>query len=119
MLVRCTVYGKPRTKKNHGEIVMRGRYPKLLPSHPWRLWCATCRIESVGDVPIGEPVNMAANFYRDANRGDLMGYIDGLADLLEKHGILENDKWIKSLDGCRLHVDKKNPRVDVEFEVFK
>lgn len=50
---------------------------------------------------------------RDADRGDLVGYLQGLADLLEKRGVVANDKWIQSWDGSRLAKDKANPRVEL------
>ena len=68
-----------------------------------------------GCVPIDTPHNIAAVFYRDANRGDAVGYYQGLADLLEKFGIVSNDKWLVSWDGSRLRKDKLNPRVEVEL----
>ncbi len=40
---------------------------------------------------------------------------EGLADILEAAGIVEDDKWIVSWDGSRLEVDHKRPRVEVEL----
>src|SRR3990167_9800113 len=55
--------------------------------------------------PLTESVNCRALFYRDANRGDFIGYAQGLADLLEKRGVLTNDVCLVSWDGSRLLVD--------------
>ena len=63
--------------------------------------------------PIAASVSCSAIFYRDADRGDLVGYMQGLADLLEKRGILKNDRQIVSWDGSRLALDRDNPRVEV------
>ena len=63
--------------------------------------------------PIARPVNCAALFYRDALRGDAVGFYQGLADVLEKAGIVENDKFIVSWDGSRLRKDAARPRVEL------
>lgn len=58
-------------------------------------------------------LNCAAIFYRDANRGDAVGYYQGLADALESAGVLSDDKWIMQWDGTRLAKDAKRPRIEV------
>jgi hypothetical protein len=55
-------------------------------------------------------------FYRDAERGDAVGYYQGLADLLEKRGVVANDRLIMSWDGSRLLKDSANPRVELTLE---
>lgn len=64
-------------------------------------------------VPLAVPVNCAAVFYRDANRGDLFGYLQGLGDFLQKWGIIEDDVLIRTSDGSRLDKDASRPRVEV------
>lgn len=136
--LRITFEGAPRTKKNHGRVVhARGR-PLHLPSEAYSAWCdaASPRITAAmrrifaGDIGalvagvdvkcntrlrgfIDYPVNCAALFYRDANRGDAVGYYQGLADLLEAAGVVKNDKWIVSWDGSRLFKDAARPRVEL------
>ena len=73
-----------------------------------------------GDEPVVDsPHNCRALFYRDAARGDAVGYYQGLADLLEKRGVISNDKWLVSWDGSRLEIDKENPRVEVTLTVWE
>lgn len=62
---------------------------------------------------LAQPLNCAAIFYRDANRGDAVGYYQWLADALESAGVLSNDKWIVQWDGSRLAKDAKRPRIEV------
>lgn len=64
-------------------------------------------------APLAFEMNMEATYYRDANRGDLMGYHDGLADFLQFWGIITNDVLIRTTDGSRLSKDAENPRVEV------
>lgn len=128
--VSLRVVGAPRTKKNHGTVVWRMRKGKRhkyhVPSAAWSKWVVTAHI--VGNhgegcdeyewPPIGhtlpaQPYNCAAVIYRDADRGDTVGYMQGLADLLEKRGVLVDDKHIRTWDGTRLEIDPKNPRVEL------
>ncbi len=115
-----TIPGKPRTKKNSGRIVPRGRRKILLPSKAWQDWCdAVAPLLQAAmrkHFAIERPVNCRALFYRDAARGDAVGFYQGLADVLEHGGVVVNDKWITQWDGSRLLIDRKNPRVEVVLE---
>ena len=110
-MIRLTVTGAPRTKKNSGRIDTRRGYPIIFPSKAWEKWLKTAVIVSGSpDSPlsfhseIAYPVNCRAIFYRDRRIGDAVGYYQGLADLLEKRGVVKDDKWIVSWDGSRLEV---------------
>lgn len=118
-LLFFTVTGAPRTKKNHGIIVTRGR-PRMLPSKPWRKWAENALIrfnDPDNSRVVVEPVNCRALFYCDTARSvDPVGLYQGLADLLEKRGVLENDRLIASWDGSRVLIDRENPRTEVMLE---
>ena len=122
-----TVLGAPRTKKNHGDRWKPAGSNRTLtvPSKAWRAWLATVgfqlqdghiRRRFTDGETLRFPVNCQAIFYRDALRGDAVGYYQGLADLLEKTGVVKNDAQIVSWDGSRLLVDRKNPRTEVTLE---
>lgn len=120
-----TIIGAPRTKKNSGRIVTRGRHPRILPSKAYELWdaaaqvqLASMRSQAPGTFPISANVNCSARFYRDALRGDAVGFYQALADTLEKAGIVENDSQIVSWNGSRLMKDSENPRVEFTLEVL-
>lgn len=125
MILRLTIPGAPRTKKNHGQIVRIGNRPAMLPSKQWRAWCSAVEprirsaMASAGLSPISTPVNCSAVFYRDASRGDAVGYYQGLADVLEKAGVVTNDVVIATWDGSRLRKDAANPRVELELTPAK
>jgi Holliday junction resolvase RusA-like endonuclease len=119
------IYGSPRTKKTSNRIVRVGGRPLILPSEAHEEWYARAfpqaRYAFVMHrkrcaLPLAEPVNVRALFFRDARRGDTTGYYQALADLLERAGILKNDKFIASWDGSRLLVDRDNPRIEVVME---
>lgn len=121
-MLRLTIPGIPRTKKNSPRIVRsRTGRPCPLPSAAWCAWADAVSprirsaLASAGMAPIAYPVNCRAIFYRDANRGDAVGYYQGLADVLEKAGVVINDVCIATWDGSRLRKDAANPRVEVEL----
>lgn len=112
------IYGAPRTKKNSGQIITTGSRPRLLPSDSWRVWCRSGLVQlrqlmSLHKIsPIDYPVNCKAIFYRERNVGDAANYYNGLADLLELSGLVDNDKYIISWDNSRLKKDALRPRVE-------
>jgi hypothetical protein len=68
-------------------------------------------------LPRTAAYNVRATFYRDRNGpGDAVGYYQGLADLLEKRGIVANDRQLVSWDGTRITLDRDRPRVEVRLE---
>lgn len=73
--------GAPRTKKNSGRIVPRGGRHIILPSEAWQKWCdllapaLRAKLAAMGFAPIAQPVNCRALFFRDADRGDAVGFI--------------------------------------------
>lgn len=119
--LRLVLNGAPRTKKNHGRIVPRGGAHIMLPSKQWEAWCKQlapqlrASLESRGIAPITRSVNCRALFYRDALRGDAVGFFQGLADLLQHGGVVSDDKWIRAWDGSRLLKDATRPRVELEL----
>ena len=118
-MLRLIVPGPPRTKKNSGRIVPRGGRHIILPSEAWQTWCNAvvpqlrAALARSGVRPIERPVNCAALFYRDAARGDAVGFYQGLADLLQHAGAVKDDKWITAWDGSRLLKDASRPRVEL------
>ncbi len=119
-IVTLLVLGAPRTKKNHGSVIQRntktGPRRFHIPSEPFTRWQTLATIHSPCGVAFplpAQPYNCAAVFYRDADRGDAVGYYQGLADFLEARGIVLNDKWITQWDGSRLLVDRERPRVEL------
>lgn len=122
MIWALTIVGPPRTKKTHNVLATAGRRMIVLPSKAWSRWVKSAAIDFTdpqvatawyANGPILCPVSCRALFYRDALRGDLVGYMQGLADLLEQREILTNDRLIESWDGTRLLLDRARPRVDV------
>lgn len=118
LLLSLVIEGAPRTKKNHGRIERRGRRNVHLPSKAHDAWhdaaLPQARVGRCGPALTCE-VNCRALFFRDALRGDAVGYYQALADLLEHAGIVENDRLIVSWDGSRMRKDAARPRIEVEL----
>jgi Holliday junction resolvase RusA-like endonuclease len=115
-----TIYGAPRTKKTSNRILQFGKFKKIVPSEQYIRWQASAvpqmRVAWAGRVAVNYPVNVRAVFYRDANRGDLIGYMQALADALQTARVLEDDRFVVSWDGTRMRVDRKRPRVEIEID---
>ena len=121
----------PRTKKNSPQLIPNMEYPILVPSEAYREWeraaiSSAIRSEVITrdrhtkeitfrEATINYPVNCRALIYRDRNVGDANGYYQGIADLLEKIGVVVNDRLIVSWDGSRLRKDPDRPRIEVEL----
>lgn len=111
MPVRLTIIGTPRTKKNS---MQRTRNGGLIQGKGWRDYERTAVITPTVQLPVGR-YNVRALVYREANRGDLLNYLAGTSDLMEKRGVVTNDRQFLAWDGSRMFVDRARPRVEVEI----
>ena len=124
MIWSATIYGVPRTKKNSAQIVRAGFRPRLIPSAAFRAWNKQAQLQlavlrkNLGD-PIDFAINCRAMFYREALRGDAVGFYQAIADALEEGGIVLDDKYIVSWDGSRMLKDAVNPRIEIVLEAAK
>jgi hypothetical protein len=131
--VAFIVTGPPRTKKNSRDVGIKklkdGRKISIpLPSRAWRNWNAKAiLIPPTKPQPpmfgINREVNCRALFFCDRRgiKGDACGYYQGLADLLEKHGVVVNDRLITQWDGSRVFDAKdenEEPHTYVELEAL-
>lgn len=115
-----TIPVPPVTKKNHGRIVMCGKYPKLLPSAAYERYAKEVmpflktNFRKCGTIDY--PVNLKCVFYLDKRRkGDLAGYLQAVQDVLVEAGILADDNRniVASVDGSAVLYDKENPRTEI------
>jgi Holliday junction resolvase RusA-like endonuclease len=126
--MRLTILGRPVTKKNSQRLVRAGGRPMVLQSRQYLAWegPAVAQLQAEhqsakrwgnGLAPGLEsmPRSLRALVYRDRNVGDLGNYLAAICDVLERAGVVENDRLIQSFDGSRLLIDRKNPRVEIEL----
>lgn len=140
-----TIMGNPATKKN-SPIVVRGR-AAVLPSKAYRRYEQEFRRqlsvmkEQNGLSHFSVPVHLKAEYYLEnrAHYPDLSGLIQATQDILSdefgtvldretgkrkrqkrRRCVLEDDRIVKSLDGCRIAgIDKTNPRVEITIEAME
>jgi hypothetical protein len=133
----------PRTKKNSGRIInipkkgsarcrvcghMPG-FPKILPSEAYEEWEAAalqqCFVikRQLADrgvfLPLAGLVSIEALIYREVNVGDACGFYQAIGDILQKTGILADDKQIEDWDGSRRLKDAANPRVEIYITIVE
>lgn len=135
--------GAPRTKKTSSRLVRIGKFHKIIPSKAHQSWFA-CAMDQAAEIrqrfrkagialPITQPVNVRAWFYRQTDVGDACGYYQALGDWLQEPvqskkdqtkwrrqgaGIIKDDRQIASWDGSRLLKDSKCPRIEVQIQIL-
>lgn len=120
--MRFVIFGPPRTKKTHGRIVRAGGRLRLLPSAAHEAWAHSAvrqLRQQHRDQPIAAPITVAALFFRERSVGDLVNYMQALADALEKARVITNDRLIVSWDGSRLAKDAQRPRIEIVIVPFE
>ena len=127
MSIKFTIPVKPRTKKNHGQIIhtKSGRHI-LLPSPSYKefekevIKYVTAEFGNI--EPIDFKCNLKCKFYKDRNySSDLVGYLQAIQDALVKAGILKDDNTniVTTVNGSEVHHYKENPRIEVEIEAIE
>ncbi len=120
---KFTIPVKPRTKKNHSQLVtLKTGRQILLPSKTYaefeksviKWYKETSPI--IHNIHIDYPINLKCLFYKEKNyKSDLAGYLQAIQDTLVKVGMLEDDNHyiVESTDGSRVYLDRENPRIEV------
>lgn len=119
-MIEFTIPVVPRTKKNNGQIVMRGKFPMLLPSKSYMEFEKAClpylkHVKNTTGV-INYPVNMQCTFFTETKRRiDLPNLLNAIDDAAVKSGLIVDDcrDIIASHDGSRVYHDKYKPRIEV------
>lgn len=114
-----TLPGRPITKKNSQVPIRRkgGGY-FLLPSKDYRDYENRCLawLKAYRGPHFQGPVQVTALYWMPDNRSkpDLVNLEEATADILERAGIIDNDRNIVSWDGSRIMgIDKEKPRVEI------
>ena len=132
VILELIIPGRAATKKNHQDIAWTAEHkPILLPSPQFQRFEKANRELCVntwygaGRVPIDYGVAIYCRIFLNswAGVGDHVGYLQSIGDILEKHKILANDKWIHWNTGMNEHwfggVDKLNPRTELIIRRFR
>lgn len=125
-MIKFVLPVKPVTKKNSGQIVMRGKFPILLPSKQYLQFEKDAvpyfiQVKKQTGV-INFPVNMQCHFYMEAHRKvDLCNLLNAVDDAMVKAGLIldDNRDIIAGHDGSRVFYDKSNPRIEILITELK
>jgi Holliday junction resolvase RusA-like endonuclease len=122
-MLKIIINGRPVPKKN-SPVMVAGRN-LILPSKTFRRYESYCLgtkrrpgpviVNSLG-MFFDTPVQVTCLYWLPDKRWwpDLVGLLQGTSDILEKAGILTNDRLIQSYDGSRIMgIDKNNPRAEI------
>jgi Holliday junction resolvase RusA-like endonuclease len=114
--------GRPTTKKN-SLIMVRGRTIPL-PSKAYQRYEKQCLRNLIVYSPLRfyGSVHLCIHYWLPDRKWwpDLTGLIEASQDILEKSGIIDNDRNVVSLDGTRIMgLDKGNPRAEIAISTLE
>ena len=117
-MIKLVLCGRPYTKKNTQTIDTRGSRPIVLPSKNFERYQNDCLKQITGahrkNVDFNVLVEVAYYMRDRSGWPDLVGLMQATADILEKAGVLKNDKFISSWGRTRIAgLDKQNPRAEI------
>lgn len=114
------IQGEERSLKNSRIITRSGNRPRLIKSSAYRSWerAAILQLNTQWhEEPLEGPLWISVISYFSTRRMlDLDNMLAGAFDVLERAGIIENDRQVESVDGSRKALDRENPRVEIEIQ---
>lgn len=120
--MRIILKGQPITKKNHQQIMLNKTTGKrfVMQSGAYKLYEEDClwQLKKYSNLKIDYKIQLTCLYYlANARAPDLLNLLAATADILEKAGVITNDKNIVSFDGSRIvGTDENNPRVEIKIE---
>lgn len=128
MIYTFTILGRPYTKKNSPIRTKTG----IIQSKQYRDYEADAikqirlqMIDNYGRIlePTSCPVELMAQYYMPNRQGwpDAIGLLQATADILEKAGVITNDRQIVKIANNRLidGIDKERPRTEIELRELR
>ena len=120
ILFQVIIPGRARILKNSKQLFKNPRNGKLFPSKSerykrWAIFAGMFVFRARPAKPITVPVNVKMLFYfKDhQHEADLSNLYQGIEDILQTEGVLQNDRLIYSHDGSRKVFDSGPERVEV------
>ena len=121
-MIKFTLPIRPVTKKNSGQIITAGGFPRMIPSKQYLQFEKDCQpyfkqvLNQIGQIDY--PINLQAVFYVETKRRiDLPNLLNAVDDAMVKSELIldDNRDIIASHDGSRVYHDKFNPRIEIEI----
>lgn len=121
MSIEFIIPVKPRTKKNHSQLVtLKTGRQMLLPSKTYKEFekevCNWIKKYPELKLKIDKPINLMCVFYKDKNyKSDLVGYLQAIQDALVKAEVLADDNTniVATVNGSEVWLDRENPRIEI------
>ncbi len=113
---QLVISGQPITKKNSQVIRCINGYPLVNQSKAYRAYEKKALAEMVaypGETIRGPVMVRVLYWLKDRRRPDLTNLLQATADILEKAGVIANDRNIVSWDGSRIMGVSHNPRAEI------
>lgn len=121
-IFKMTLPGRPIVLKNSKRVIARGRGKRaiVLPSDRYREWEEIAMAVASGAAnghPIDHPIEAKYKFYFATRQAesDVSNLLEGPGDIMQKAGIIKNDKLIMRVSGEKFFGHE--PRT--EIEIFK
>jgi len=108
--------GQPASKKNSQIVRCINGKPLLLQSKAYRAYekAALKALMEYQGKRVSGPVEVTVHYWlKDNRRPDLNNLMAATADILEKAGVISNDRDIVSWDGSRIMGTSPNPRAEI------
>lgn len=116
---KLIITGQPVTKKNSTVVRCLNGKPLVLPSKAYRAYekhAIRLLKAEAGQTFSGLIAVRVLYWLKDNRRPDLTNLLQATADILEKAGMITNDRNIVSWDGSRIMgTDRDNPRAEIEI----
>ena len=121
-MIKFTLPIRPVTKKNSGQIITVGGFPRMIPSKQYLQFEKDCQpyfkqvLNQIGQIDY--PINLQDVFYVETKRRiDLPNLLNAVDDAMVKSELIldDNRDIIASHDGSRVYHDKFNPRIEIEI----
>jgi hypothetical protein len=121
-ILSFTIPGRAATKKTNQRVIRRGRMTRILPSIQFENYEKSCKDlcenlwKNLDYPPIDCGISINCKIYlNNWIIGDESNYYQSFGDLIQTHGILNDDIWIHWVDNgenVMMEPDKENPRVE-------
>lgn len=99
LLFHCVIPGRCYVKKNTKRVYGSGRRKRVVYSEQFQFWekVAELTLLKARSATITEPVELCITFHFKTHRAepDVSNLVEGPQDVLEKVGIIKNDKIIQ------------------------
>jgi Holliday junction resolvase RusA-like endonuclease len=116
MEARLVIPGQPATKKNSQVARCVNGKPVVLQSKAYRTYekMALQALLACPRVGFAGPVVVTVHYWlKDKRRPDLNNLMAATADILERAGVIVDDREIVSWDGSRIMGTSTNPRAEI------